>query len=64
MQQLLMNSVENKSVKTPKDMTNRMLIPDVKNNKRAKLKGPFSNRRIFFVTISSLDRIVKQLKIT
>ena len=44
-----MNSVENKSVKTPKNMTNRMLIPDVKNNKRAKLKGPFSNRRIFFV---------------
>ena len=59
-----MNSVENKSVKTPNNMTNRMLIPDVKNNKRAKLKGFFSNRRISFVTISSLDGIVKQLKIT
>ena len=53
-----MNIVENKSVKIPKNMKNRMLISHVNNNERAKLKGLFSDRRIFFVTISSLDRIV------
>ena len=54
-----MNSVEKNSVKIPKNMKNRMLIPSVNNNKRAKLKGLFSDRRISFVTISS-----PQLKIT
>ena len=41
-----MNSVENKSVKISKNIKNRMLIPHVNNNKRAKLKGFFSDRRI------------------
>ena len=49
-----MNSVENKSVKIPKNMKNRMLIRHVNN----------INRRIPFVTISSLDGIVEQLRIT
>ena len=53
-----MNSVENKSVKIPINIKNRMLIPCVNNNKRAKLKGLFFDRRIFFVTISSPDRTV------
>ena len=53
-----MNIVEKKSVKIPKNMKNRTLIPHVNNNKRAKLKGPFSDRRISFVTISSPDGIV------
>ena len=45
-------------------MKNRMLIPHVNNNKRAKLEGLFSDRRIPFVTILSLDGIAEQLKIT
>ena len=53
-----MNSAENKSVKIPKNMKNRMLIPRVNNNKRAKVKGLTSDRIISFVTISSPDGIV------
>ena len=53
-----MNSVEKKSVKIPKNMKNRMLIPHANNSKREKLKGLFSDRRISFVTISSPDGIV------
>ena len=53
-----MNSVEIKSVKIPKNMKNRMLIPHVNNNKSEKLKGLFFDRRISFVTISSLDGIL------
>ena len=45
-------------------MKNRILIPRVNNNKRTKLKGFFSDRRISFDTISSLDGLAKQLKIT
>ena len=53
-----MNSVENKSVKIPKNMKNRMLIPRVNGHERAKSKGLFSDRRISFVTILSPDGIV------
>ena len=53
-----MNSVESKSVQIPRNMKNRILIPYVNNNKRAKLKGLFSDGRISFVTTSSLDGIV------
>ena len=59
-----MNSVQNKSVKIPKNMKNRILISRVNNNKRTKLKGFFSDRRISFDTISSLDGLAKQLKLT
>ena len=52
-----MNSVENKSMKIPKNLKNRMLTPHVNNNKISKL-SLFSDRRISFVTISSLDVIV------
>ena len=52
-----MNSVENKSMKIPKNMKNRMLIPHVSNNKIEKLKGLFSDKRNSFVTISSPDGI-------
>ena len=53
-----MNSVEKNYVKIPKNMKNRMLIPHVNNNKSARLKGHFSDRRISFVTILSLVGIV------
>ena len=53
-----MNSVENKPVKINKNMKNRMSIPCINKNKRAKLNGLSSDRRISFVTISSLERIV------
>ena len=53
-----MNNVEHKSVKIPKNMKNIMLIPRVNNNKRAKLKGLFSDRRISFVEMSSPDGTV------
>ena len=53
-----MNSVDSKSMKIPKNMKNRPLIPHVSNDKRAKLKGLFSDSRNSFVTISSPDKIV------
>ena len=53
-----MNSVENKFLKIPKNMKNRILIPHVNNNRKAKLKDIFSDRRISFVIISSLHGIV------
>lgn len=59
-----MNSVKNKSLKIPKNTKNRMPVPHVNNNKKEKLKGVFSDRRICFVITPSLDGIVEQLKIT
>ena len=52
-----MNSVENKSVKIPKNIEKRMLTHMEINSKRAKLKGLFSDKINSLVAISSPDGI-------